>query len=1006
MPRPLNAFGARALLCSALVGVLLVALLAVASSGRSAGSVTLTPDQDAYVSASSPKDNFGASTELRAAASPDTRSYLRFTVQSFAGRPAKATLRLWANTISSVGVSVRGVTDTSWGERGIKYNNAPAISSTVAGSSGAIAAGTWASIDVTSLITGNGVFSMAVTTTSTLISLGSRESSHRPQLVLDPDTTAPLVSLAQPTNGSFSKVTTPPFGGNAGTASGDLPSVTVRVYAGASATGTPVQTLGASVSAGGYSVAASPALADGVFTAQAAQSDQAGNTGTSSANTFTIDTQPPAVTVTAPANGATLSTSTPTFSGTAGNSVGDSNTVNVTIFQGSGTSGAIVETLSATRSGTSWSVNASPALSDGIYTARATQNDLAGNGSNSNSPAFTISTVVQQTYRDVVLADNPIAYWRLGESSGTVATDQKGTSPGTYLNGYTLAQPGAVSGDSDTAVQFNGTNARVEAAGSRTPASPLNSLLPDPISFEVWVKRGSLGTQQRVFAKGANWPLLEFQSGTNKIRFAVSGRGDLALSTVAVADTTNWHYIVATKSGTAVHIYLDGVDVTGSVSNQTAATTSGSFTIGADQGGGVPFNGFLDEPAVYSVALTPAQVQAHYTKGRPPTADVTPPAVTLTTPAANSTVTDSTPTFSGGAGTDLGDQQAVTVKIYAGSVVGGAPVRTAQATAASGGAWAVDVSPPLSNGTYTAQAEQFDNAGNRGTSAAVSFTESIVPFQTGDPVVLSAGDIALCDFPEGPASTSPLLDNPPDAVVATLGDHAYQDGTLDQFMQCYDPTWGHAKARTRPIPGGHDYRTPDAAGYFTYFHDQLAPFGDSALDPARAWYSYDLGAWRVVALNGEQCEEDNLCGPGSPQVQWLQADLASHPSQCTVAFEYAPRFSSGTVHGSSSRLAAIFTTLYNAGVELIVSGDDHEYERFAPQAPDGSLDLAHGVSQFVVGTGGASHYTFGTPVANSEVRDNTSFGVLKLALHPGAYEWEFVPASGAPFHDHGSRTCH
>jgi large repetitive protein len=1366
------------------LAALLIAAFGAAGTGKStAGAISLAPDQDAYVTASAPKNNFGTATELRAAASPDTRSYLRFTVQGFVGRPQRATLRLYANSASTSGVVARGVTNTTWSEKGIKYNNAPPVSGTATAGSGPIATSTWVSIDVTSLISGNGVFSIAVTTTGTLVSFGSRESSNKPQLVLDADTTPPLLSLTQPADGSAISTGTPTFTGQAGSAAGDLGSVAVQVYAGSSVAGTPVQTLTAPVVAGGYQVQAAPALADGVYSARASQSDQAGNTGTSSANTFTVDTTaptatigsgpadpttqtsaifaftssetgstyacsldgaaftactspqaysglspgshsfqvratdpagntgpaaaaswtitaadttPPLVTLAQPADGSSTQATTPTFSGTAGTASGDSTSITVRIYSGTGTDGTLVQTLTTTRTASAYSVSASPALADGVYSARASQSDQAGNTGTSSantftvdttaptatigsgpadpttqtsaifaftssetgstyacsldgaaftactspqaysglspgshsfqvratdpagntgpaaaaswtitaadttpplvtlaqpadgsstqattptfsgtagtasgdstsitvriysgtgtdgtlvqtltttrtasaysvsaSPAladgvysarasqsdqagntgtssantftvdttapsvsvgtpangsvidvplpifsgtasdgpgdsptvivtvyqgtgtggpvaqtlttarsgtawsgtaypfladgvytvvaqqtdaagnsatsspstFTISTAGPQTYKDLVIADGAIAYWRFGEASGTTAVDERGGSNGRYNNGVTLGQPGALAGDSNPAAQFNGSNQNITAAGSGTPSSPLNTLVPDPISLEVWVRRGTLGTQQRIFAKGDGWPVLEFQA-TNKIRFAISGRGDLAISTVAVVDTTNWHHIVATRSGTNARIYLDGTDVTGTVTNQTSGANANTLAIGSDRGGGVWFNGLLDEAAIYGTQLTASQVQAHYLKGHPAAADLTPPTVSLNTPGSGNTVTDATPTFSGVSGTDLGDQQAVSVRIYSGSTATGTATEVATATAAAGGQWAVDASPPLPNGTYTAQAEQSDSSGNTGRSAAVTFTVSAAALPAGDPVVLTAGDIALCDFPEGPASTSPLLDDPPDAIVATLGDHAYQDGTLDQYMQCYDPTWGHAKMRTRPIPGGHDYRTPDAAGYFTYFHDQLTPFGDSALDPARGWYSYDIGGWHVVALNGEKCEEENLCGAGSPQVQWLQADLASHPAQCTVAFEYAPRFSSGTVHGSSSRLAAIFTTLYNAGVELVVSGDDHEYERFAPQAPDGSLDLAKGVSQFVAGTGGASHYTFGTPVANSEVRDNTSFGVLKLTLHAGAYEWEFVPTSGAPFHDYGSRACH
>jgi acid phosphatase type 7 len=218
---------------------------------------------------------------------------------------------------------------------------------------------------------------------------------------------------------------------------------------------------------------------------------------------------------------------------------------------------------------------------------------------------------------------------------------------------------------------------------------------------------------------------------------------------------------------------------------------------------------------------------------------------------------------------------------------------------------------------------------------------------------------------------------------------------------------GRAKSRTRPIPGDHEYLTPGAAGYFAYFHDQLAPFGPAALDPTRGYYSYELGTWHVVALNTE-CSEVGGCGAGSPQEQWLRADLAAHPTSCTLVTMAEPRFSSGGVHGSQSSMQPLWQALYDGGADLVLSGDDHDYERFAPQTPGGLLDLAAGLTEFVVGTGGRSHYLFATGMLkpNSEVRNDDTYGVLKLTLCSGSYAWEFIPETGRIFADVGSRSCH
>ncbi len=255
-----------------------------------------------------------------------------------------------------------------------------------------------------------------------------------------------------------------------------------------------------------------------------------------------------------------------------------------------------------------------------------------------------------------------------------------------------------------------------------------------------------------------------------------------------------------------------------------------------------------------------------------------------------------------------------------------------------------------------------------------------------------AGDISSCSQ-DNDEATARLLD----AIAGTvfvLGDNAYPSGTASEYANCYDPTWGRHKARTKPATGNHDYATAGAAGYFGYF-------GAVAGDPTKGYYSYDLGDWHLIALNS------NLSmSAGSAQEQWLAADLAASTKSCTLAYWHHPRFSSGTTHGSDSRSQAIWQDLYDAGAELILVGHEHNYERFAPQTPAGVADPARGIREFVAGTGGESHYPFGTPIANSEVRDNTTFGVLKLTLSAGAYSWEFVPVAGSTFTDSGSGTCH
>jgi 3',5'-cyclic AMP phosphodiesterase CpdA len=268
--------------------------------------------------------------------------------------------------------------------------------------------------------------------------------------------------------------------------------------------------------------------------------------------------------------------------------------------------------------------------------------------------------------------------------------------------------------------------------------------------------------------------------------------------------------------------------------------------------------------------------------------------------------------------------------------------------------------------------------------------------QTPVATLVGAGDIAGCGQVEDTA-TAKLMETIP-GTVFTLGDNVYNDGSAKQFANCYGPTWGRFKARTRPVPGNHDYFTPNAAGYFDYF-------GAAAGSRTKGYYSYNAGAWHVIVLNSN-CAAVGGCGPGSPQERWLRADLAASKAACTVAMWHHPRFASGRRHGSDPRMAAFWWALYQYGAELVLSGHEHFYERFAPQRPNATADPAFGIRQFVVGTGGNGHYPIGAVVANSQVRNDRAAGVLKLVLRPQSYEWAFVPILGRTFRDSGTGTCH
>ncbi len=268
-------------------------------------------------------------------------------------------------------------------------------------------------------------------------------------------------------------------------------------------------------------------------------------------------------------------------------------------------------------------------------------------------------------------------------------------------------------------------------------------------------------------------------------------------------------------------------------------------------------------------------------------------------------------------------------------------------------------------------------------------------------VIVAAGDIADCRH-ENDEATAELLEVI-EGTVLTLGDNAYPDGSTEDFEECYDPSWGRFEDRTKPSPGNHEYDTEGAEGYFDYF-------GKAAGEPDKGYYSYDLGAWHLVALNSN-CEEVGGCEASSPQVRWLEADLAANDDKsCTLAYMHHPRFSSGEKHGNTHFIKPLWEALYEAGADVVLSAHEHNYERFAPQNPGGRADPERGIRGFVVGTGGGKGgkglYPIVDPIANSEVYNDNTYGVLKLTLRPEGYEWRFVPVEGEAFTDSGSTRCH
>lgn len=272
----------------------------------------------------------------------------------------------------------------------------------------------------------------------------------------------------------------------------------------------------------------------------------------------------------------------------------------------------------------------------------------------------------------------------------------------------------------------------------------------------------------------------------------------------------------------------------------------------------------------------------------------------------------------------------------------------------------------------------------------------IVETEPAAQTLIAAGDIGDCTS-TGDEQTAALLDSIP-GTVAALGDLAYEDGSAAAFAACYEPTWGRFKARTKPAAGNHEYQTANAAGYFGYW-------GTVAGAPGQGWYSYELGAWHVIVLNSN-CTFVGGCQPGSPQEGWLRADLAAHPTRCTLAYWHHPRFSTGVVGGSPD-IRPLFQALYDANADLLLVGHAHNYQRWSPLNPAGTVDQARGLREFVIGTGGRNlFHEVSPPAVGQEAANDDTFGVLRLTLKGTSYDWQFMPVAGRTFTDSGSQACH
>ncbi|MEA2622083.1 MAG: hypothetical protein QOH61_993, partial [Chloroflexota bacterium] len=627
-----------------------------------------------------------------------------------------------------------------------------------------------------------------------------------------------------------------------------------------------------------------------------------------------------------------------------------------------------------------WSANTEPDLA-GYHVYRSTTTPVSTAG----VPISGSAPLLDPTYFDLT-AVNGTTYHYVVTAADTSANRSAGSNDA-------AATPDPAGG---TALDFDGTNDYVTFG-------PAPGLGVTTFTIETWFRRDGTGlttqtssgtgglqsvvplvTKGRSESDGSNVDMnwfLGIRTTDNRLvadfEDNATGANHPIVGTTAVTSGV-WHHAAATYDGTTWHLYLDGLS-NGSLavgltprsdSIQHAALGTAMDSAGLPEGA---FDGVLDEVRVWNVARTGPQI---------------------------ATARDQQIVSGSGLIARWGMNEG------AGSAVPNSIAGGAAGTAVNGPAWvpgapfAVTSDPPPAPPTGLAAAPgparvglTWNANGEPDLAGYNVYRDTIVA--GGSVTAVTAGDIASCSS-TGDEATAALLDTIPGDVLA-LGDNVYENGTLTEFQQCYHPNWGRAKTRTFPTPGNHEYQTANAAGYYAYY-------GAAAGDPSKGYYSYDYGTWHVIVLNSN-CTVIS-CVAGSAQEQWLRADLAANQAQCTVAYWHHPRFSSGSEHGNDANVAPFWDALYAGNADLILNGHEHVYERFGPQTPSAASDTQRGIRQFTVGTGGRSHTGFTTIRANSQVRNADTYGVLKLTLRPGGYDWQFVPEAGKTFTDSGSDVCH
>jgi hypothetical protein len=1007
------------------------------SPASAASTFSFNPVADAYVIQSSPDINYGANVSLRVDNSPLTASYLRFVVSGLNGSPIQsAKLRIYANSANTAGYAVNLVSDNSWAENGLTFNNAPAAGASL-GNSQPLVGAAWAEVDLSSYVTAEGSYSLELTTTNaTNTNLAARESgANAPQLV---------ITAAAPETATATSLPTEPA---VATATG-VPTLVPTEPATATNVPTQVPTLPATATA-----TIAPTLVP--TNTAAATAVPATATSTTAANwqpTFPIRA---AFYYPWFAEAWTQSGIFPYTNYTP--SLGHYSSADPSIIkkhidmmqyahiqagisswwgQGHHTDTKFAGLLAAA-AGTNfrWALyyenesQLDPSVSQ-------IQSDLTYIRNHyGNDPSF-----LRVNGKFVVFV-----YAAPNDGCGMADRWKQANTVGAYVMLKVFPGFSACASQPDGWHQYSPAVAADQQGTTSYAISPGFWLKGQPVRLARDINRWTQNVKDMV-ASGANWQLVT--------TFSEWGEG------TAVEPAAEW------SSASGYGQYLD-------VLHNNGASTSPTQT-------SVPQPTFT--PTVFPTSIPATNTPVITTATGSPSQNLS------FTPLADDYVSADVPASNYGAAVALRADASPVVKSYLRFNVAGLNGRTvsqarlmiyansastqgltvqavadntwAEMTLSSGNAPVLGVSlasaanvvsgtwvtldvtsyvradgtfsfgltTPGSTGISLAARESGANAPklviSTGGTTNPTATPSATPVKTktptpvvgptktptavktntptavasptntpvtgGDPVLVGAGDISSCAN-NGDESTAKLIDAIP-GTVFTAGDDAYESGTPAEFTNCYNPTWGRFKSRTKPAPGNHEYKTAGGAGYYGYF-------GAAAGDPTKGYYSYNLGTWHIVVLNGEIST-----AAGSAQEKWLRQDLATNPTACTLAYWHEPLFSSSSSHGNTPGVQPLWQALYDYHAEVVVNGHDHLYERFAPQSPTGVAD-PKGLREFVAGMGGRSHYAFGTIQPNSVARNSDTYGVIKFTLHANSYDWQFVPEAGKTFADSGTAQC-